>query len=672
MSGSDPVNRLMVAAGAPATLAEKVAADPLALLTGSEELPAAERARRERMRETTAGITSYAADADVAIASFALSGQVGIASLTGAFEARLLDVAGPAIDPRVDPTGTSVAWVADRSLHVADLDGSGARVLAAADSDDISWGLANFLAAEEFDRIRGFWWSPDGQRLIAERVDESDVGQWHIADPASPAAPAVPIRYPAAGTENPSVSLWLLGLDGSTSEITWDRTAFEYVVSVRWTSFGPPLVTVLNREQNRSLILAVDVATGSTSILADVTDPCWVEHVPGTPAWSAGGELIMGSAAGESLSVGADTIDLDGRFIRAVLDVADDGILVATNATPTQCQVEFVEFPTLAAIPVSPGGWTTAVRGGPTLLTISTSLETVETVRTVHPFGSGDRFGLGDGFGHGRPRPRIESFSEIPLSDPVVTLLASGERQLSTAVLFPAGHPLGSARLPVIMNPYGGPHAQRVVESGRAFAEAQWLADQGFCVIVADGRGSPGRSAAFEREIFRDLATAPLQDQVDVLHAVAAEYPDDVDLTRVGITGWSFGGYLAALAVLRRPDVFQAAVAGAPVTEWRLYDTAYTERYLGNPVTDAGPYDATSLLPLAPKLERPLMIIHGMADDNVVVAHSLKLSGELTAAGKPHTFLPLSNVTHMTPQEDVAENLLILQIDFLRKALAAT
>jgi dipeptidyl-peptidase-4 len=157
-------------------------------------------------------------------------------------------------------------------------------------------------------------------------------------------------------------------------------------------------------------------------------------------------------------------------------------------------------------------------------------------------------------------------------------------------------------------------------------------------------------------------------DQVAALHAAAALHPD-LDLGRVGIRGWSFGGYLAALAVLRRPDVFHAAVAGAPVTDWRLYDTFYTERYLGHPDDDPGAYARASLLDDAPALTRPLLIIHGLADDNVVSAHSLLLSQRLTEAGRPHSVLPLTGVTHMTPQESVAENLLRLQVRFLRDAL---
>jgi dipeptidyl-peptidase-4 len=172
----------------------------------------------------------------------------------------------------------------------------------------------------------------------------------------------------------------------------------------------------------------------------------------------------------------------------------------------------------------------------------------------------------------------------------------------------------------------------------------------------------------WEREIAFDFAGATLEDQVDALHAVAARF-EDLDLARVGIRGWSYGGYLAALAVLRRPDVFHAGIAGAPVTDWALYDTHYTERYLGMPQERPEVYEANSLLADAAKLERPLMIIHGLADDNVVAAHSLRLSSALVAAGRPHTVLPLSGVTHMTTQEQVAENLLLLQVDFLRKAL---
>ena len=207
------------------------------------------------------------------------------------------------------------------------------------------------------------------------------------------------------------------------------------------------------------------------------------------------------------------------------------------------------------------------------------------------------------------------------------------------------------------------------MRSHNAFCASQWFADQGFAVVVADGRGTPGRGTDHERAVLRDLAIGVLDDQVAALHAAAERHPE-LDLNRVAIRGWSFGGYLSALAVMHRPDVFHAAIAGAPVTEWRLYDTCYTERYLGDPGEHPEVYDANSLLPRAGDLARPLLLIHGLADDNVVAAHTLRLSSALLAAGKPHEVLPLVGVTHMTPQEVVAEHLLLHQLDFLRRSLA--
>lgn len=241
-------------------------------------------------------------------------------------------------------------------------------------------------------------------------------------------------------------------------------------------------------------------------------------------------------------------------------------------------------------------------------------------------------------------------------------------------MLLPSDYQEADGPLPVLMDPYGGPHGRRVVAAHNAHLTSQWFADQGFAVVVADGRGAPGRSPAWEKAV-RDNLVLTMEDQVEALHGLAGRFP--LDLSRVAIRGWSYGGYLAGLAVLRRPDVFHAAVVGAPVTDQRLYDTHYTERYLGDPATQPEVYAYNSLLTddglSEPADEvRPMMIVHGLADDNVVVAHALRLSSALLAAGRPHEVLPLSGVTHMTPQEQVAENLLLLQVDFLKRSLGMT
>jgi dipeptidyl-peptidase-4 len=272
----------------------------------------------------------------------------------------------------------------------------------------------------------------------------------------------------------------------------------------------------------------------------------------------------------------------------------------------------------------------------------------------------------------GSPDIHLISLAARPrLPTPRPDIFAAATRGIRTALLLPSWHEPGSRRLPVLLDPYGGPHAQRVLAAQAAFLTSQWLADQGFAVVVADGRGTPGRGPEWDRAVWHDLADPVLEDQVEALHAAAGRC-GDLDTSRVAIRGWSFGGYLAALAVLRCPEVFHAAIAGAPVTDWRLYDTHYTERYLGHPDDNPEVYDRCSPITDAERTaatHRPMMIIHGLADDNVVVAHSLRLSSALLAAGYPHTVLPLSGVTHMASQEEVAENLLLLQVDFLRQAL---
>jgi dipeptidyl-peptidase-4 len=263
----------------------------------------------------------------------------------------------------------------------------------------------------------------------------------------------------------------------------------------------------------------------------------------------------------------------------------------------------------------------------------------------------------------------ISSLAERPRLNPKGGFYVVGERALRTTLLLPRRRNL-EPPFPVLLDPYGGPHAQRVVRSRNDFLVSQWFADQGYAVLIVDGRGTPARGPEWERAVWGDLATPVLEDQVDALQELAAA-DDRLDIGRVGIRGWSFGGYLAALAVMRRPDVFGAAIAGAPVTDWSLYDTHYTERYRGHPGTHVEHYERTNLLNDALRLRRPLLLIHGLADDNVVVAHTLQLSSALLAAGRPHRVLPLSGVTHMTPQEVVAENLLKLQVAFLDEALRA-
>ncbi|MFF7802776.1 S9 family peptidase [Streptomyces olivaceus] len=647
--------------------AERVAADPRALLGGAKErLSPEERARRERSREGGAGIVGYATDAAVELAAFALSGRLYAAEL-GSGSVRELAAPGPVIDPRPAPDGRHVAYVARGALRVVGAEGDGDRALAEADGEGVTYGLAEFVAAEEMGRNRGFWWSPESDRLLVARVDDTPVQRWWISDPARPERDPQRVPYPAAGTPNADVRLFVVGLDGERTEVRWDRARYPYLARVHWSSAGAPLLLVQARDQRSQLFLAVDTESGSTRMVHADEDPIWLELFPGVPCWSPSGQLVRIADEGGArvLAVGERPLTGAQLHLRAVLDVGADDVLVsasageeAAEAEPGEVHVYRVNELGVERVSQEPGVHTAARAGGVTVLVSATLGRPGARAHVLRD---------------GKQTATVASYAEDPGLTPRVTLTQGGARRVPCAVLMPTDYH-GDTPLPVLLDPYGGPHGQRVVAAHNAHLTSQWFADQGFAVVVADGRGTPGRSPAWEKSVRDDIAAVVLQDQVDALHALAADFP--LDLDRVAIRGWSFGGYLAALAALRRPDVFHAAVVGAPVTDLRLYDTHYQERYLGDPAEQPEVYRRNSVIDDAGLVDaaephRPMMVIHGLADDNVVVAHSLRLSSALLAAGRPHEVLPLSGVTHMTPQESVAENLLRLQVDFLKRSLPA-
>ncbi|MFF2230064.1 S9 family peptidase [Streptomyces anulatus] len=666
MSGTDRTTRLWVLD--PATGEERIAADPEVLLGGSaEKLSAQERARRERTREGSSGIVSYAVDAAAELAAFALSGKVYVAELR-AGTARALPVPGPVIDPRPSPDGRHVAYVAKGALRVVGAGGEGERALAEPENSHVTYGLAEFIAAEELHRYRGFWWSPESDRLLVARADDSPVQRWYIADPAHPERKPAEIAYPAAGTPNAEVRLFVMDLEGSRTEVVWDRAAFPYLAQVHWSSAGAPLLLVQARDQRSQQYLAVDTETGATRIVHVDEDPVWLDLFPGVPAWAPDGRLvrIVDEGGARVLAVGDRLLTGSQLQVQSVLDIGESDILVSAVAgedavEPEIGQIHVYRVNELGIERISEGvGVHSAVRSGDLSVVVSAVPEEPGAAAWV--------------VRDGKRLTRIPTFAQEPVLSPRVTLTEGGAHRIPCAVLLPSDYQEADGPLPVLMDPYGGPHGRRVVAAHNAHLTSQWFADQGFAVVVADGRGAPGRSPAWEKAV-RDNLVLTMEDQVEALHGLAGRFP--LDLSRVAIRGWSYGGYLAGLAVLRRPDVFHAAVVGAPVTDQRLYDTHYTERYLGDPATQPEVYAYNSLLTddgLSEPAEevRPMMIVHGLADDNVVVAHALRLSSALLAAGRPHEVLPLSGVTHMTPQEQVAENLLLLQVDFLKRSLGMT
>ena len=621
------------------------------------ELTDAERARRERAREQSSGVTAYATDRAVRRAVFTVAGRMFLGDLVDG-SARELAAPGSVDDPRLDPTGERIAFVVGGDLHVREVRG-GERQLAAAEEPDTFWGLAEFVAAEEMERRRGHWWSPDGtktrgdarwtsatcscgtsaiRRIRPPRLDRSGTRR---REPPTPSSRSGSSTWRAANVARSGGT--------TTGSRTWlvcsgKREALSRCSSRRGIS-------------GRSGSSRPTSTRGETALVAEQTDPEWIDLPDQAPTRLSDGRIVTvvadRGADTYRLTVGAEPVTPPGLQVRTVVSAGEGVLFRASEGDPTQIHL-WRWMPDDGATRISTSeGLHAGVEGGDVLVLTSATPEELLSTTTV--------------FRKGEPVAVIENRSERPVIEARPKFLTLGERELRAALLLPNGRE-PDAPLPVLMDPYGFPHGARVLRAAGAHVTSQWFADQGFAVLVVDGRGVDGRGPAWDREMRFDFTIA-VEDQADALQAAAERFPY-LDVSRVGIRGWSGGGYLSAMAVLRRPDVFHAAVVGAPVTDVRLYDTHYMERYLGDPNGRPEVYDLNSFVADAPNLERPMLLIHGLADDNVFVANTLRLSAALFEAGRHHELVLIPNATHLTRSTAVTENVLRVQLDFLRRSLA--
>ena len=753
-------------------VSEMLLADPRTLLADAdaEDVPAEERARRERAREGGSGIVGYSTDASGNRVTFTINGQLFLTDIAAGVTRAIAieeDELKPVLNPRISPDGQHVMYttgtylvnvdLADTDFDMASGDddceiGDAISVVASIPQDG-EWriGLAEFAAGEEMDRYDGFWWSPDSKYVLFETYDESPEPIWHLSDPANPANPARSNRYPQALTANANVRLTLLelGFDSDNccygaiaNEVKWDHETYEYLAAVSWTSGHEPIILVQDRLQQHDQVLAIHVGEpiatmrdaengftddegdqvetfsiaipeyaegerpGSTHVLEEHSNAYWLDLIHGTPAFTPNGRLICAmndmDADTNRLTANGMPFTPAGLQVREVLDVTDDDVLCVVQRTPEILPESDLPFlwqsnaadhdarsfdvvsirydGTWEPLTYAPGQWTMSRAGNGCVVTGRGMNDATVQMQHCMNIATTDENGTDVASMVVAP---IENHAETPGFTPNVHFTRLGERGLYTAIVLPSASSeyAHADTLPVLMKPYGGPGFQQVVESQSFYWDAQWWADQGYIVVTADGRGTTGRGPQWDRAIYETMKSVTLEDQVDAVRALpealatlaAQENKESSettipqpDLNRVAMIGWSYGGFLSALAVLEAPKTFAAACAGAPPTDWTLYDTHYTERYLGlNPAV----YERNSIIADAPQLDRPLMLIHGFADDNVTIAHSLRLSQALMAAGRKHTFLPLTGITHMTNDETVAENLLILQRDFLAEAL---
>jgi dipeptidyl-peptidase 4 len=626
------------------------------ILKGAEEqLSPEEKARRERQRITAGGFTDFQIDESGNLMTV-LSGKIFLVNLKTKEVVQLPTGKGTLIDPKLSPDGKKLAYVLDHDLYLLDLVTKKETPITKGGTAKVTNGLAEFVAQEEMSRFSGFWWSPDGKQIAYEEADHTGVETWYVADPSRPENPPLTQLYPRPGKKNVAVRLGIISIDGGTTTwVDWDQKKYEYLGSVRWDKAGPLTILVQDRKQQHQQLLLVDPATGKTKILLEEHDAAFLNLRQDVPRWSPdatefiwitekqyGYQVELHKASGEL----SQTILKDRPGFKSLGEVDLRRKIICYTDTPdgkspAHQAVYRYEFGT--------------ANNTPTLMTQSDGISTgvfdsklERLIVTATNLGHFPNTSVWMGQTKIADIPSISRESSLI---PNVEFLKVGE--FHAAVIRPSSFDRNKS-YPVIIDGYGGPHHLHVVPARKNWLIPQWLANQGFIVVASDNRGTPGRGRDWERAIYGKMGALPIDDQANALKSLGAVIPQ-IDLKRVGIIGWSFGGYLSAGAVLRRPDVFHAAVAGASVTDWRDYDTHYTERYMGVLPENQKEYDEASLLPLAKSLKRPLLLVHGSADDNVYFRHSLRLADALFRNGQEFEMLPLAGLTHQMPDPVVLQ-----------------
>lgn len=636
---------------------------PASLLKGAEQtMTAAEKARLERQRISARGFTHYDLSKDGNRIVVALSGKLYLVErATGKMTP--LPTGEGILDPHFSEDGKQLGYVRDNDVYALDLTTLKEKRITRGGTDDAPNGLAEFVAQEEMSRFSGYWWSPDGTQLAYQHSEQKQIERFAIVDPMHPEKGAEIVPYPRPGKNNAVVTLFIAKVKGAGKpvQVKWDNEKYPYLATVKWPKKGALSVLVQNRTQTEELLLAVDPLTGKTKELLTEKDPAWINLDQDFPVWRESGESFLWfternggpeveerDAKGALLSSWAKPDSGFNLFVG--LEEATNTLFFVGSPDPTEQVLWKVtrgqkpeRIPLQLPDKDSEHGWQLAVMSKDSKLFVVDTHASQSMPRASVFRADGSK--VGD----------LPSVAEEPAFKPNVSFRQVGEKKFWSALVLPRDFKKGQ-KYPVIVEVYGGPGHAVVHRTMRENLLLQWFADQGFIVCKFDGRGTPGRGRDWERAIKFDFATVTIADQVAALQALAKEVPE-MDLSRVGVEGWSFGGFMSALAVEARGDVYKAAVAGAPVVDWLDYDTHYTERYLGLPQQNPKAYEVSSLLTYAPKLNRSLLLIHGTADDNVYFFHMLKLSDALFKAGKKHDVLPLSDFTHMVADPLVTERL---------------
>jgi dipeptidyl-peptidase-4 len=640
------------------------------------EISEEEKMRRERARIAgTKGITDYDWSPDGASLLVPIDGDLFMAMLDGTVR-RLTETKATEVDAKISETGRFVSFLRDQNFFVLDTGSGRERALTRDGGGTLSWGAAEFVAQEEMARDTGYWWSPDDRHIAVARVDESPVGVVTRAAIGAEGTKLIEQRYPAAGTANAIVDLYIMAPDGSSrvkADLGPDPDV--YLTRVNWAADARNLlVQRMSRDQKKLDLLRVDPATGKSELLFSETSPTWINlHSnlkplkDGSLIWSSersGYAHLYRWKAGKwtQLTKG----DWAVEKVVAVDQKAKRIYFTGTMETPIEQQLYWVGYDKPGKpVRVTEAGWTNAVemdKAASRLLVTRSNPEQPGQVYLADAKGHRLAWIEENRLGPDHPyAPYLDSHVA-----PVFGTLPGVAGDLHYRMFSPPR--VAGKRYPVFVHVYAGPHGQLVTRSwSKDLPLYQHLVDQGWIVFTIDGRGTNRRGTKFESAIYHAMGGAEVDDQLAGLDWLKRQ--DFVDPAKVAVMGWSYGGYMTLKLLEKAPGAFAAGVAVAPVTQWALYDSFYTERYLGNPKTDPAPYSSSDALDQAGSIRDPLLVLHGMSDDNVVFTNTTALIAKLQKEKRPFEQMVYPGATHAIAGEGPRTHLWMTIENFLDRTV---
>jgi len=670
-------------------VADVAGGEPRLLLDGKtlapaeRELSEAEKARRERAGVATRGVVDYAWDSLGKVILAPVEGDIFVYDVAAGKARQVTRTAGDEIDAKVSPKGGFVSYVRDDNLYITPTAGGSERALTEGGSELKSWGTAEFIAQEEMDRDTGYWWSPDDKAVAIAFVDQTGVDVVDRPEVGATGAKVVAQRYPRPGRPNARMDLYVQPLarcqakwepvrrpdsaqtksegaqadcaPGPRVKVDLGDNADIYLARVGWAKDGKTLyVQRQSRDQRRLDLLAIDPATGKGQVILTETSPHWVDLTDDFKPLKDGTFLWSSETSGNRHLY---LHGRDGKLIRQVtsgdwpvaeiegLDEAKQTVIFSANRdNPGERRiysVSYVKPGEPKALTPAGGWWTVAVadKGGAFAGTYEDPKTPAQTA-LYRADGTRVRWIEENALKAGHPFwPYVEGLRAPTFGK----IKAADGSDLWWSMRTPPGFD-AKKKYPVIVQVYGGPSGPRVASNWHT-PEDQILLDAGYILFRLDNRGVGFRSVAFKTALDRKLGQLEVDDQIaGANHLKTLPY---VDADRLGVTGWSYGGFMTLLMLTAPDSPFRAGVAGAPVTDWKLYDTHYTERFMGTPADNAAGYGASEIVSRLPRLKGgSLLLIHGMADDNVTFDHSTRVLFALQAQGKAFETMVYPGLRH--------------------------